>query len=64
MRGTRSIEDKLKRRRALGAAVAGGLALSGLAVPTRAASGVRTLVSPEQLLPAYDHVIVGAGSAG
>jgi len=54
----------LKRRTALGAAVAGGLALSGLAVPTRAASGIRTLVSPELLRPAYDYVIVGAGSAG
>ena len=29
-----------------------------------AAPGVRALVSPEQLRPAYDHVIVGAGSAG
>nr|WP_296379404.1 GMC family oxidoreductase N-terminal domain-containing protein [Reyranella sp.] len=29
-----------------------------------AASGIRTLVSPEQLQPTYDYVIIGAGSAG
>lgn len=55
---------KLKRRKALGAAAAGGLALSGLARPTMAASGIRPLVSPEQLRPTYDYVIIGAGSAG
>ena len=54
----------LKRREALGAAMAGGIALSGLSSPAKAASGIRTLTSPEQLRPAYDHVIVGAGSAG
>ena len=54
----------LKRREAIGAAVAGGIALSGLSSPAKAASGVRTLTSPEQLRGAYDHVIVGAGSAG
>ena len=69
MRETRSFGDEsgrgeLKRRTALGTAVAGGLALSGLAAPVRAASGIRTLVSREQLRPAYDYVIVGAGSAG
>jgi choline dehydrogenase-like flavoprotein len=53
-----------KRRTALGTAAAGGLALSGLAPPARAASGVRTLGSPEQLRSTYDYVIVGAGSAG
>ena len=55
---------EFKRRKALGTAVAGGLVLSGLGQTTRAASGVRTLVSPEQLLATYDYVIVGAGSAG
>ena len=74
MSGTRSFGDdggggdvgrgELKRRQALGTAVAGGLALSGLASPARAASGVRSLQSPEKLRPAYDYVIVGAGSAG
>ncbi|NQW51318.1 MAG: GMC family oxidoreductase N-terminal domain-containing protein [Rhodospirillales bacterium] len=69
MGGTRSSEDNadrggLKRREALGAAMAGGIALSGLSSPAKAASGVRTLTSPEQLRAAYDHVIVGAGSAG
>jgi choline dehydrogenase len=54
----------LKRREALGAAMAGGIALSGLSSPAKAASGARTLTSPEQLRAAYDHVIVGAGSAG
>jgi pyridoxine 4-oxidase len=49
---------------ALGAAVGCGVALSGLARPTVAAPGLRTLVSPEQLSPAYDYVIIGAGSAG
>jgi choline dehydrogenase-like flavoprotein len=38
--------------------------LSGLARPTMAASGIRTLVSPVQLRPTYDYVIIGAGSAG
>jgi choline dehydrogenase-like flavoprotein len=69
MSGTPSIgEDDgqggLKRRAAIGAAMAGGLALSGLSTPARAAAGVRTLTSRSQLRAAYDHVIVGAGSAG
>ena len=69
MSGTRSLSDidgraGLKRRAAMGAAMAGGIALSGLSSPAKAASGVRTLTSPEQLRAAYDHVIVGAGSAG
>ena len=69
MSGTRSLDDSdgrggLKRREALGAAMAGGIALSGLSSPARAASGIRTLTSPEQLRAGYDHVIVGAGSAG
>ena len=55
---------RLKRREAIGAAMAGGLALSGLSAPAHAASGVRTLASHGQLRAAYDHVIVGAGSAG
>ena len=69
MSGTRSFEETdgrggLKRREAIGAAMAGGIALSGLSSPARAASGIRTLTSPEQLRTAYHHVIVGAGSAG
>jgi len=52
------------RRRVLAAAVGGGLALSGLARAAMAAPGVRVLLSQEQLRPEYDHVIVGAGSAG
>jgi len=69
MSGTRSYEHSdgsggLKRREALGAAMAGGIALSGLSSPAKAASGLRTLTSPAQLRAAYDHVIVGAGSAG
>ncbi|WP_289296656.1 GMC oxidoreductase [uncultured Reyranella sp.] len=69
MSGTPSIGDDdgqggLKRRAAIGAAMAGGLALSGLSTPARAAAGVRTLTSRSQLRAAYDHVIVGAGSAG
>lgn len=67
--GARSLDDSdgrggLGRREALGAAMAGGIALSALPSPARAATGVRTLTSPEQLRAAYDHVIVGAGSAG
>jgi choline dehydrogenase len=58
------IDSGLHRRQALAAAVAGGLALPALPPTSKAASGVRTLVSPEQLRPAYDYVIVGAGSAG
>ncbi len=52
--------EGLKRRRAL----ALGLAVSSVAAPARAASGVRILASTEQLRPSYDTVIVGAGSAG
>jgi choline dehydrogenase len=55
---------ELDRRTALGLAIGGGVALSGLAPSTMAAPGVRTLVSSEQLGPAYDYVIIGAGSAG
>ncbi len=64
----RSADDRLKRRAAL--AFGSGLVLSGLAPPTgaaptgAAASGVRVLASSDQLRPAYDVVIVGAGSAG
>jgi choline dehydrogenase-like flavoprotein len=69
MSGTPTLEGNddrsgLKRREALGGAMAGGIALTGLSSPARAASGVRTLTSPEQLRATYDHVIVGAGSAG
>jgi choline dehydrogenase-like flavoprotein len=52
------------RRHLLTGSIGGGLALSGLARPARPASGVRILVSPEQLAPAYDYLIIGAGSAG
>jgi hypothetical protein len=55
---------RLDRRKALEAAVGCGVAFSGLARPTVAAPSLRTLVSPEQLSPAYDYVIIGAGSAG
>ncbi|WP_425067930.1 GMC family oxidoreductase [Reyranella sp.] len=66
---TRSLDDSdsrggLKRRDAIGAAMAGGVALAGLSSPAKAAGGVCTLTSPEQLRASYDHVIVGAGSAG
>ena len=44
--------------------IGGGLALSGLVQSAVAAPGVRMLVSTEQLALAYDHVIIGAGSAG
>ena len=54
----------MTRRKALGTGAAGGIALSGIAPGAMAAPGLRTLVSHEQLRPAYDYVIVGAGSAG
>ena len=54
MSGMRSFEEGdgrggLKRREALGAAMAGGIALSGLSSPAKAASGIRALASPAQL---------------
>ncbi|WP_225122258.1 GMC family oxidoreductase N-terminal domain-containing protein [Bradyrhizobium sp. BRP22] len=56
------------RRKALAATVGGGLALSSLArhagAGAGAASGVRTLRSPDELRSSYDYVIVGAGSSG
>ena len=68
MSGTRSLDSDgrggLKRREAISAAMAGGVALAGISSPAKAARGIRTLTSPEQLRAAYDHVIVGAGSAG
>ncbi len=69
MNGTSSFANHefragLRRREALGGAMAGGLALSGLPMPAGAASGVRSLTSHDQLRTTYDHVIVGAGSAG
>jgi choline dehydrogenase len=42
----------------------GGVALSAAVRGALASGGVRVLTSPEQLSPRYDHVIVGAGSAG
>ena len=44
---------RLDRRKALGAAIGGSVALSGLARPSVAAPGVRTLVSPDQLSAAW-----------
>jgi choline dehydrogenase-like flavoprotein len=55
---------ELDRRHLLAGSIGSGLALSGLAGPARAAPGARILVSPEQLAPAYDYLIIGAGSAG
>jgi choline dehydrogenase-like flavoprotein len=55
---------ELDRRHLLAGSIGSGLALSGLARPARAASGVRILESSEQLGPAYDYAIIGAGSAG
>ena len=52
------------RRQVLASSIGGGLALSGPAQPALAAPGIHTLLSPEQLRPAYDYVIIGAGSAG
>ena len=55
-------ETSLGRRAAM---IAGaGLLTSGAAAPALAAAGMRRLDSAEQLRPAYDVVIVGAGSAG
>jgi choline dehydrogenase-like flavoprotein len=54
----------LDRRDVLAAALGSGVALAGLARFAMAAPGVGIAVSPEQLRPAYDYVIVGAGSAG
>src|SRR5919112_2218331 len=55
---------RLDRRDVLAAAIGGGVALAGLTRLAMAAPGVGIAVSPEQLPPAYDYVIVGAGSAG
>ena len=52
------------RRSVLAAAIGGGATLVGLARFATAASGVGIAVSPEQLRPSYDYIIVGAGSAG
>jgi choline dehydrogenase len=51
----------MRRRTTL--ALGSGLVFSGIATPSTAA-GLRVLGSVEQLRPAYDIVIVGAGSAG
>jgi hypothetical protein len=53
---------RLGRREALAAGA--GAALPGLARLAAAAPGLAIAVSPEQLRPGYDHVVVGAGSAG
>ena len=52
------------RRSVLAAAIGGGATLVGRARFATAASGVGIAVSPEQLRPSYDYIIVGAGSAG
>ncbi len=55
---------RLSRRKAL-AAVGCGVALSGLTRLAKAAvPGIRIAVSLEQLRPAYDYLVIGAGSAG
>jgi choline dehydrogenase-like flavoprotein len=53
---------RLDRRGALTAAL--GLGLTGLARAATTGPGPKVLVSHEQLRPAYDYAIVGAGSAG
>ena len=55
---------QVSRRKLLAATVGGGLALPSLARGAGITSRVRVLDSPEQLRSSYDHVIVGAGSAG
>src|SRR5690242_2397262 len=55
---------RLKRRELITAAASGGLVLPGLARLAMAAPGVRMFASVEQLRPVYDHIIVGASSAG
>ncbi len=54
----------LDRREALTAALGWGLTLSSLAKAATTGPGPKVLVSSEQLRPAYDYAIVGAGSAG
>ena len=56
------VDDGLGRRAAI--ALGSGLVMSGLSRATAAATGVRHLASTDELRPAYDFVIVGAGSAG
>jgi choline dehydrogenase-like flavoprotein len=55
---------RLDRREALTAGLGFGLTLSGLASAATAEPGPKVLVAAEQLRPAYDYVIIGAGSAG
>jgi choline dehydrogenase-like flavoprotein len=55
---------RLDRRGALTAALGLGLTFSGLARAATTGPGPKVLVSHEQLRPAYDYAIVGAGSAG
>jgi choline dehydrogenase-like flavoprotein len=52
------------RRAILGAALGAGVSMSGVAPRTAVASSIAVLTSPEELRPVYDHVIIGAGSAG
>jgi choline dehydrogenase len=61
--GRGAVGNRMDRRQILAAAIGGGVVLSAHRVVS-AASSVRFLVSPEQVRPVYDHVIVGAGSAG
>jgi choline dehydrogenase len=58
------VPNHLDRRQVLAASIGGGRGLSGLAQPAQIPQGLHTLLSPEQLGPAYDYVIIGAGSAG
>jgi choline dehydrogenase len=54
----------ITRRHAIAATLGGSLALSGAVRGALASGSVRVLASAEQMAPRYDHVIVGAGSAG
>ena len=63
--GLHDLSDRThKRRDVLAAAVGSGMVLSALAPQGMAASSVRVLATPEQLQSTYQHIIIGAGSAG
>src|SRR4051794_6519999 len=65
MSGSKISTRKLPRRDAITATMGYGLALSGFAqASSHASPNVRTFAAAEQLRPAYDYVVVGAGSAG
>ena len=48
----------------VGAALGAGMTAIGMARRAKSAPSVTVLTSPDQIRPGYDHVIVGAGSAG